>query len=101
MNITIQEEEKVLKVEFGGRLDSLSVPDAEKNVLTLLTEKQFEKIVLDMKEVDYIASSGLRLIFTIFKNGRGQGARVVLKNVNDFVRSVLNDTGLAAMFEFE
>ena len=101
MDVTIQENEKTLVVIFNGRLDSLSSPDAEKEILPLLNEKEFETIILDCSELSYIASSGLRLIFTIFKNGKMRGSRVILRSVTDFVRNILNATGLAAMFEFE
>lgn len=101
MDITIQENEKVLTAILNGRLDSLSVPEVEQTIFPLIEEKEYESIILDMTEVNYIASSGLRLIFIIFKNGSEKGARVILKGVNDFVREVLNATGLAAMFEFE
>ena len=101
MDITIQENEKVLTAILNGRLDSLSVPEAEQTIFPLIEEKEYESIILDMTEVNYIASSGLRLIFIIFKNGSAKGGRVILKGVNEFVREVLNATGLAAMFEFE
>lgn len=101
MDVTIQENEKILTVIFHGRLDSLSVPEAESEILPLMNQKEFETIILDCHELSYISSSGLRLIFTILKNEKMQGGRVILKDVNGFVNNILNSTGLAAMFEFE
>lgn len=100
MDITIQNNEKVVIAILSGRLDSLAAPDAETTLLPLM-EEGLETLVLDCSQLDYIASSGLRLFFTLLKQGRAQGVRVVLKSVNDFVREVLDSTGLSAMFEFE
>lgn len=101
MDITIQNNEKVVTAILSGRLDSLAAPDAETTLLPLMEEEGLETLVLDCSQLDYIASSGLRLFFTLLKQGRAQGVRVVLKRVNDFVREVLDSTGLSAMFEFE
>lgn len=101
METIIQEEGKILTVVFKGRLDSFTAPEAETQLLPMIEENNYETIVFDCSELNYIASSGLRLFFSAMKISRSQGGRVTLKGVNDFVRSVLVSTGLAAMFEFE
>lgn len=100
-SIQKQEEEKTITVIFNGSLDSLSAPEIEDDVLAQMEEFDFEAIYLDCKDLDYIASSGLRLFFNVLKSGKAHGSRVVLKEPNDFLRKVLDATGLTAMFEFE
>jgi anti-anti-sigma factor len=51
--------------------------------------------------LEYIASSGLRLLLGILKQAQEVGSRVVLKNVNDVVKDVLDLTGFVSIFEFE
>ena len=58
-------------------------------------------IVIDCTELEYIASSGLRLLLSILKQAKSVGSRVILKNVNEVVRDVLNLTGFVSLFEFE
>ena len=101
MDITIQEDEKTLTVNFNGRLDSLSSPEAGKEIMPLINQKDYETIILDCHELAYIASSGLRLIFTILKTGKMKGGRVILKDVNDAVRTILDTTGFVTLFEFQ
>ena len=101
MEIQIQEDKKSVTMFLEGSLDSISAPEAEKEFFPLMEENEFEKITLDCSKLTYMASSGLRFIFTVLKEGKEAGAQVVLKDVNEFVRSILDSTGLAPMFEYE
>ena len=101
MEIQIQEDKKSVVVYLEGSLDSITAPDVENAFFPMMEENEFEKITLDCSKLTYMASSGLRFIFTVLKQGKEAGAQVVLKDVNEFVRSILDSTGLTPMFEFE
>lgn len=101
MEIQIQEDKKGVTMFLEGSLDSITAPEAEKELFPLMEENNFEKITLDCSKLTYMASSGLRFIFMVLKQGKELGARVVLKDVTEFVRYVLDSTGLTPMFEFE
>ena len=51
--------------------------------------------------MEYIASSGLRILMNLLKTARSKGERVVLKNVNEVIRDVLDLTGFVSYFDFE
>lgn len=101
MDIKIQKEEATAVAVLSGKLDSMSVPDVEEGLLDIAEDEDLENIVLDCTDLEYIASSGLRLFFAIAKNARTREARVVIKNPCDFVRQTLHMTGLSSMFEYE
>ena len=101
MEIQIQEDKKSVVIFLEGSLDSITAPEVEKEFFPMMQENEFEKITLDCSKLTYMASSGLRFIFTVLKEGKESGAQVVLKDVNEFVRSILDSTGLTPMFEFE
>lgn len=100
-SIKKQEEEKTITIVLKGSLDSLTAPEIEDEVLAQLEDSEFEAVFIECKELDYVASSGLRLFFNILRTARGRGSRVVLRDTNDFVRKILGATGLTPMFEFE
>ena len=58
-------------------------------------------IVLDCSELTYISSSGLRLFLTLRKAAAVKGGRVVIRNINDDIRSVFMMTGFLNLFEIE
>ena len=57
--------------------------------------------MIDCTELEYISSSGLRVLLSILKQAKTVGSRVVLKNVNEVIREVLDLTGFITLFELE
>lgn len=56
-----------------------------------------------IEEIDgkYIASSGLRILLSILKGVKANGSRVVMRGVNDDIKTVFQLTGFLNIFEFE
>ena len=100
MNITIQETDAKIVATLAGELDTAAAQEAEKQLQPLLDSKGKE-VVLDCTKLEYISSSGLRVLLSILKQAQSVGSRVVLKNVNDVIRDVLELTGFISIFEFE
>jgi anti-sigma B factor antagonist len=100
MNITIQETDAKIVATLAGELDTAAAQEAEKQLQPLLDSKGKE-VVLDCTDLEYISSSGLRVLLSILKQAQSVGSRVVLKNVNDVIRDVLDLTGFISIFEFE
>lgn len=100
MKTTIQENEKEIVAVLSGELDTVAAPEFETAMRPVL-ESKGRDIVIDCAELEYIASSGLRILLNILKNARATGSRVVLRNVNDIIHDVLEMTGFVNIFEFE
>ena len=100
MKTTIQEIDGKIVATLSGELDTAAAPQAQIDLQPLL-ESKGKDIVIDCTELEYIASSGLRLLLGILKDAKEVGSRVVLKNVNEVVRDVLDLTGFVSIFEFE
>lgn len=100
MTTSIQEIDGKLVATLSGELDTAAAPETEKALQPLL-ESQGKDIVIDCTELEYIASSGLRIFLSILKKAKEAGSRVVLKNVNDVIKDVLDLTGFISIFELE
>jgi anti-sigma B factor antagonist len=81
-----------------GRLDSVTSEEAGK-VFDELTER-FDSLILNMKDLDYISSAGLRLIKRAYMAMRRKGGSLKLKNVNKMVMEVFEVTGFAGLLQF-
>lgn len=92
-------EDKIVAV-LSGELDTAVAQETEKALLPLLGSDG-KDIIIDCTELEYISSSGLRILLSILKQAKSVGSRVVLKNVNDVIRDVLDLTGFVSIFEFE
>ncbi len=87
-----------LTAAISGRLDTATTSEAEaelKNGLENVTE-----LVLDFKELDYISSSGLRLLLTLQKQMNKQGSMKIM-NVNEIVNEIFEITGFSDILTIE
>ena len=66
-----------------------------------ITNLAYKKLVIDCKELEYIASSGLRILISILKGAKAGGSKVIMRNMNDDIKTVFKLTGFINLFEFE
>lgn len=100
MKTTIRETETQIIATLNGELDTAAASQTEQELQPLLSSGGRE-VIIDCTGLEYIASSGLRILLSILKSAKGSGSRVVLRNVNEVIRDVLDVTGLSGIFEFE
>jgi anti-sigma B factor antagonist len=98
MKITIKNEEGRLVGELIGDLDNTASSMAEKELAPLL-ECDDRDILLECRELDYISSSGLRILLNIYKNARRSGHRAFIRNLNEDVTEVFRIGGFLQLFE--
>ena len=100
MKTTIQELDEMTLVTMVGSLDTAAAIEAEQT-LKPITEGDGKDIAFECKELEYIASSGLRILLDVLKKTKAKGHKVVLRNVNDDIKNVFEITGFINLFEFE
>ena len=100
METTIKQTEDKYLVALAGELDTAAAAEVEKT-LQPLYKSDGRDVIIDCEHVDYIASSGLRILISLLKGAKAGGSRVVLKNVNEDILSVFKLTGFINIFEFE
>lgn len=100
MKTTIQELEQNTVVTMVGSLDTAAAIETEQT-LKPITEGEGKDIVFECEELEYIASSGLRILLDVLKKTKAKGHKVILRNVNDDIKNVFKITGFINLFEFE
>lgn len=99
MVATIQELEDKYVATLIGELDTAAAVEAEQ-VLKPLYKTDGRDIVIDCTDLEYIASSGLRILIGILKGAKASGSKVAIKNLNDDIKNVFKLTGFINLFEF-
>ena len=89
----------VNEVKLVGRLDVKAANEA--GAAFAEAAAAAPNIVLDMSELDYIASAGLRALKRLRGTVRENGGTLTLRGVQDDVMEVFEMTGFAAMLTFE
>jgi anti-sigma B factor antagonist len=90
-------EETVYKAP--ERIDRNSSEDVQEEIWKLLDEGVTD-LVIDMEELTYLSSAGLRVLIAAQKRLADSGS-LVLKNVPDVAMDVLNITGLSKVITIE
>jgi anti-anti-sigma factor len=86
------QSDQITHLALRGRLDSAGVGEVELR-FTALTVPRAKPLLLDMSEVTYLASLGLRMLLTVAKALNLRGFKTVLLNPQPAVRQVLSLTG--------
>ena len=100
MKTTIKENDGKLLVALVGELDTAAAAGVEQE-LQPLYENEDKDIVFDCEKLEYIASSGLRILLSILKKAKSHGHAVTLKSMNDDIKNVFKMTGFINLFNFE
>ena len=72
-------EKSLLRIGMKGALNTDMAPGFEETLSEALQEN-WQLLVLDMKELDYISSAGLRVIFKAAKQQKGEGRSLAVAN---------------------
>ncbi len=78
---------------LSGRLDGLSSPELEQQVLALLTS-DIRTLVFDLAALDYVSSAGLRIFILAAKKMKAAGGEARFVAPTSAVRNIFEITGL-------
>lgn len=100
MNTKLEEIEGKYVATLEGEMDTAAATEAEE-VLKPLYNSDGKDVIIDCNGLEYIASSGLRILLSILKGAKASGSKVTLRGVNDDIKNVFKLTGFISIFEFE
>ena len=98
MNIQKTQGNDSILYQLEGRLDTVTAPVLDKTIGEQIPENA--NLVLDLKELAYISSAGLRVLLSAQKRMQKRGA-MKLKNVCEEVMEVFEMTGFADILVIE
>ncbi len=97
MKFNKKQFDRTLTIEVEGRLDTNTSPDLEKELQDLTG---IERIIFDLKDLEYISSAGLRLLLAIQKKLNAEDS-VIIRNANDTIRDIFEMTGFDDFLRIE
>ena len=100
MNTTLNEIDGKYVATLDGELDTAAAVGVE-NVLKPLYQSDGKDVIIDCTALEYISSSGLRILLNILKGAKAAGSKVIMRHVNDDIKDVFKLTGFINIFEFE
>jgi anti-sigma B factor antagonist len=98
MEITITPMRRVDLFKVSGRVDSSNSGELD-DALQARLDEGHSNLVLDLSEVNYISSSGLRSLVSALRASKKKGGDLRLARPSDRVQEVLGLAGLDSLFE--
>jgi anti-sigma B factor antagonist len=99
VQISARRLDKITVFDISGDIDLSSSPELRKPLLRELRELRTPRVVLNLKAVRYIDSSGVASLVEGLKAARDVGSRFILFGLNTTVREVLQLSKLVRIFE--
>lgn len=100
MKTKIEEMDGKFVATLEGEMDTAAAIEAEE-ILKPLYSSNGKDVIIDCTNLEYIASSGLRILLSILKGAKASGSKVTLRGMNDDIKNVFKLTGFISIFEFE
>ena len=91
LDIRYQRSGDTLQVVLNGRLDTLSAPELMEVLDQLSEEAAFSQLVLDLAQLEYLSSTGLRVFLMMAK--RLGSDHLFVDHANALIREIFETTG--------
>lgn len=104
MEIAHKRLNRVDLLSITGRLDAMNAPQLKQDLDQLFEQGRY-RIVLDLSDLEYVASPGLRVLIEARKRARDwkitdlEGGDVRIANLPPRIKEVFDLTGFTSLFE--
>ena len=98
MELSLQKSDQCVVVGISGRLDTTTYPFLEKKLMELIDENR-NKILVDCIEMDYVSSSGLRILLMALKKVTMMNGKFILCGLQENIREIFEISGFTTIFE--
>lgn len=97
MEILGKKEGNVSIISLSGRLDAYSANDLETKLNSMIDAAQIRMIV-SLENLEYISSSGLRVLLAALKKVRKQQGDIKLSCLKPYIKEVFDIAGFTQLF---
>ena len=98
MELVVDQHDKGVMIHVDGDIDTLTAPELQA-CLTAALKDTPQVFVIDMSEVRYISSMGLRVFLSHLKRVKAQNGSMVIAAASKLVNDVFRMSGFSNYFE--
>ena len=99
MEASFEQIDSFLVIAIAGRLDTVSAPAFDEKLASVLATP-CRRILLDVSQLSYISSAGLRSILGLVKHADENGEQVGVFGVPPHIMDVLEISGFHSRLDF-
>lgn len=101
MNIEFIESEQELTIKLKGDLDHHSADETRGIIDEKIKNEKYNKIVIDLKKLDFIDSSGIGFVIGRYKVIRTRNGVIEIINASNKVRKILDMSGIGKIINIK
>jgi anti-sigma B factor antagonist len=98
LEIIIDKTEIITEIKLIGRLDSNTSQKLETEMIELINSSS-KNILINLDELNYISSSGLRVFLLAAKSLDTKGMRLKLCGMKNYIKEVFDIAGFSSIFD--
>ena len=98
MTITKQQHSDQLTLALAGRLDTTTAPELETAIKEASAD--IKTLTIDMAQLEYLSSAGLRVLLAAHKEMEGRG-KLVVRSANEMIMEIFTMTGFTDILNIE
>ena len=99
MDIIKNYNEKELTIEVKERIDTVTAPDFENEIMDEMGK--FDSLIIDFTDLEYISSAGLRVLIATQKKLKPENIPMTIRNVNDTINEIFRMSGFDKILKIE
>ncbi len=99
MDLNIKNVDNVAVIYLVGRLDVHLSADIEKEINNIIQSQPDSHLLLNLKDVEYMSSSGLRIFVSTMRILKESKRKLKLCNMNNAVKKIFEVVELMDMFD--
>lgn len=96
MEYTVEEQDSTVTIRVSGKLSATESPELEEAISAV--NSAVCNFDLDLKNLEYISSAGLRVLVATGKTAASRGGAMRLLSPSKEVKDILEMTGLSTIF---
>ncbi|WP_019507603.1 STAS domain-containing protein [Pleurocapsa sp. PCC 7319] len=96
MNINTKQIAEVKIIQLDGEIDTSTASTVQKKVLSLIQPDC--KLLLDLSQVNYMSSAGLRLLLSLYRQTIAKQGKLVLVGLSEDIEDTMSVTGFLNFF---
>ena len=96
----VRQENGTTIVELSGRIDATTAGDVKAQLVELIASGQ-SRLVLNLRDVGFIDSTGLGMLVSCLRRCRAKGGELLLAEMPEFARSIFDLTRVSRVFRIE
>jgi anti-anti-sigma factor len=97
MQFETRKEQEGTVLSITGRMDATTAPELEKGLMALVDGGE-KRLLIDLKNLQYISSAGLRTILALAKRLKLTQGSLVFANLQGHVAEVFRISGFYSLF---